>query len=451
MANPITGYTSSKADPLALHANVNPVGPDLQALNVASSEFVELITTDATEASSTVSSIVATAHVARVGDLLRFSSGTNNRVIVSVLAVTADSISLGQDLLAAPSPGDTFEILRYRNPTVSGSGGVSNQIADGVDPSVLASVSPVHLGRLALDTKSHTHAWYRGGDNTEAGSTNTVINAVAHLARVGDYLYWNAGGANNWGTESSVIAVTADTIILGQALLNTPTVGDSFYIYRHRTPLVYSDGSVICIGPNGSYLADYATQSSMYSIIVTSTPIDNQAFTDGTTRVQMIGYVFDDTAGTALTENDAAAARIDSKRAQVFVIEDGTTRNQKAAVNSSGQLAVASDLRRGQTILFANIDTATSGDQTIVAADGTKKVKLLSYALVASGTVAVRWKSASTNKSGAMSLIANTGISFGPTSPGQGHTLETAVNEALILNLSTNVQVSGHISYFLEA
>jgi hypothetical protein len=53
---------------------------------------------------------------------------------------------------------------------------------------------------------------------------------------------------------------------------------------------------------------------------------DNAGFTDGTTKVQPAGFIFDEAAGTALTENDAAAARIDSKRAQIGVIEDATTR-----------------------------------------------------------------------------------------------------------------------------
>jgi hypothetical protein len=69
---------------------------------------------------------------------------------------------------------------------------------------------------------------------------------------------------------------------------------------------------------------------------------DNAAFTDGTTRLDMAGHIFDETAGTALTENDAAAARIDSKRAQIMVIEDVTTRGttNRAGVNTSQALQV---------------------------------------------------------------------------------------------------------------
>ncbi len=67
---------------------------------------------------------------------------------------------------------------------------------------------------------------------------------------------------------------------------------------------------------------------------------DNAAFVDGTTPVETAGYIFDEVAGTALTENDAAAARIDSKRAQVGVLEDATTRGQRAAVSAANALKV---------------------------------------------------------------------------------------------------------------
>jgi hypothetical protein len=69
--------------------------------------------------------------------------------------------------------------------------------------------------------------------------------------------------------------------------------------------------------------------------------VDNNAFTDGTSSVGVVGYIFDETAGTALTENDTAAARIDTKRAQVHVLEDATTRGQRQAVDSSGRASVS--------------------------------------------------------------------------------------------------------------
>jgi hypothetical protein len=67
---------------------------------------------------------------------------------------------------------------------------------------------------------------------------------------------------------------------------------------------------------------------------------DNAGFTDGTTKLSMSGYIFDEVAGTALTENDAAAARIDAKRAQIGIVEDGTTRGRYATVTATNALKV---------------------------------------------------------------------------------------------------------------
>lgn len=87
---------------------------------------------------------------------------------------------------------------------------------------------------------------------------------------------------------------------------------------------------------------------------------DNAAFTDGTTRLNMAGFIFDEVAGTALTENDGAAARIDSKRAQVFTLEDATTRGRRATVNASNQLEVNAN-RTFATINHGSKSFATAG------------------------------------------------------------------------------------------
>lgn len=68
--------------------------------------------------------------------------------------------------------------------------------------------------------------------------------------------------------------------------------------------------------------------------------VDNAAFTDGTSRVVPQGQVFDEVAGTALTENDVAASRIDSKRATVGVIEDETTRGRRLTITAANAAKV---------------------------------------------------------------------------------------------------------------
>lgn len=75
--------------------------------------------------------------------------------------------------------------------------------------------------------------------------------------------------------------------------------------------------------------------------------VDNAAFTDGTTRLSPNAYIYDEVAGTALTENDAAAARIDEKRAQIGIIEDGTTRGRRATVTAQGALLAEGTVANG--------------------------------------------------------------------------------------------------------
>jgi hypothetical protein len=99
-------------------------------------------------------------------------------------------------------------------------------------------------------------------------------------------------------------------------------------------------GNPVLVGGTDGTNARYILLDTSGRQIAAGEVVDNAAFTDGTTRVLPAGFILDETAGTALTENDAAAARIDSKRAIVNVLEDATTRGQRAAVSSVGSLAV---------------------------------------------------------------------------------------------------------------
>lgn len=115
-------------------------------------------------------------------------------------------------------------------------------------------------------------------------------------------------------------------------------------VFKPGTTTVSGGGgpssNVTIIDPlNGSGYVEVAVQGTA-TVQDSQVVADNGAFTDGTTKVFAAGYIYDEVAGTALTENDAAAARVDAKRAQVFVIEDATTRGQRAAVDSSSNLAV---------------------------------------------------------------------------------------------------------------
>jgi hypothetical protein len=105
-------------------------------------------------------------------------------------------------------------------------------------------------------------------------------------------------------------------------------------------------------------------------------------------------------------------------------------------------------LANGLTILtpkFAKIDCASSGDNTIVALVGGKKIRVLRIVLVVTSAVTAKFKSSGgTDLTGPMALAANGGMgaSFCPLGA-----FETAVGEGLVLNLGSAVQASGNLTY----
>ncbi len=101
---------------------------------------------------------------------------------------------------------------------------------------------------------------------------------------------------------------------------------------------------------------------------------------------------------------------------------------------------------------FASISAASSGSNEIVAAVTGKRIKVLAYTVIAAGDVSITWRSASTAISGAMSIAQNGGAApaAGASGPlGFVPLLQTESGEALNLNLSSAVQVSGHLTYVL--
>ena len=94
------------------------------------------------------------------------------------------------------------------------------------------------------------------------------------------------------------------------------------------------------------------------------------------------------------------------------------------------------------------VSGATSGNNTLLAAVSGSKIRVLSYVLVAAGSVTARFESAAggTALTGVMSLIA--GVPLVVNLEREGH-FETAVSALLNMELSGAVQVSGHLTYCL--
>jgi hypothetical protein len=159
---------------------------------------------------------------------------------------------------------------------------------------------------------------------------------------------------------------------------------------------------------------------------------DDAAFTPGTSKVLAVGFQVDDDTTDLLDEGDVGAARITKER-KVRVV---------AAMDSASMQSGNDEV----TPKFAIIDAATSGDNTLLAAVASKKIRVLSLYLVASAAVTVRFESGAsgTALSGQLSLAANGGFVL-PYNP-VGH-FETATNTLLDLELSGAISVDGGFTY----
>jgi hypothetical protein len=145
----------------------------------------------------------------------------------------------------------------------------------------------------------------------------------------------------------------------------------------------------------------------------------------------------------------------------VSISPNSVNANGQATMTNSAPVAIASNqsqlpvglgtdtIYSGATALtpkFATIAASSSGNNTLIAAVTSKKIRVLSLSLMSNGTVNAKFQSGAggTDLTGLYYTAANTGfvLPFNPC----GH-FETASNTLLNLNLSGAVAVGGQITY----
>lgn len=379
------------------------------------------------------------------------------------------------------SSGDGTIISLLKKIAGSGTGGGPATIADG-DDTVEGAIAD---SAVITDTTGTVNGKLRGlvkwafermpaslGQKAMSASLPVVLasdQASVPVAATLSAETTKVIGTVNQGTSPWVTNDPGLPDTLGQKAMSGST---SVALASDQSALPITDNSGSLTVDNGG---TFAVQDSQ--VIA-----DNAGFTDGTSKVFMGGYILDETPGTALTENDAGAARMNANRAQVLVIEDDSTRGRRATVtagnalkvdasgvavpitDNSGSLTVdqatasnllgvayttTDGLYNGTTALtpkFAKIAVSSSGANTIVSAVTSKKLRVLSYVLVANGAVNAKWQShvTPTDLTGLSYLAANGGVSSGFCQFGH---FETVSGEALDLNLSGAVAVGGHLTY----
>ena len=104
------------------------------------------------------------------------------------------------------------------------------------------------------------------------------------------------------------------------------------------------------------------------------------------------------------------------------------------------------DIDNVYTVKWADINATASGDTTVVSLVSGKKIRVLQMGFSVSAAVNIAWKSgASTTKIAARSFPADGGHETGRVDP--GWVVETDSGDALVINLSTAVNVRGQVNY----
>lgn len=219
------GYSSqTKLDRLKSEfITVEPIRVEQNGLSVNAHVYVYEVGTDAVEAGSTVEQIVATAHAARKGDIIRFTSGALANTEVKVWAVETNSIEFAEDLPSVPANGVTFQILRHKYPTVGADGALAVSVTpspllftlDGADQEVVEdTVTPANNKPLPVKLVG------TGGDVTiTADNLNVQMSASGaspDSVRIGD------------GTEELSITASgqAEVAVTSALPAGTNNIGD---------------------------------------------------------------------------------------------------------------------------------------------------------------------------------------------------------------------------------
>ena len=220
----------------------------------------------------------------------------------------------------------------------------------------------------------------------------------------------------------------------------TNNIGDVDVLTLPADPLGANADAAVTAGSTGSISGKLRTISSDAAAIKTAVEIMDDWDESDRAKVNII-------AGQ--TGIEAGSGGVTGKTVRVALASDISI---PAGTNLVGKVSAGDDtsaIYNGTSALtpkFVIIDAATSGDNTILAAVTSKKIRVHALLLVAAGTVNVRFESGAggTALSGQMNLVANTGFVL-PYNPVGW--FETASNTLLNLELSAAISVDGLLVY----
>jgi hypothetical protein len=276
-----------------------------------------------------------------------------------------------------------------------------------------------------------TAAGYSDGTNLQAARVFDLDSGAGtqYVAGVGLRLS-ASGGSVEGGTATNPIRIdptgtTIQPINLGQIAGAVPSA-------TNPVPVRLTDGTAFL--SSGTEYTDGATAATPSGAAIFWQAAANAMHVVSATNPLPIG----DAGGSITVDNAGTFATQSTLQAGTALVGVAISPQQTGALYS-GTTAL--------TPKFAAISTAASGNTTVVAAVASKKIRVLSYRFQAGADADVKFRdnTAGVDLTGAMSTGAKGGGGGAAFSP-VGH-FETAAGNALSVNLSAAVQVSGHLTY----
>jgi hypothetical protein len=282
--------------------------------------------------------------------------------------------------------------------------------------------------------------------------------------------------------------VAADAAVAGRPVLEggrasdaTPTAvsadGDAVYAWRNRR----GAAKTVVVDDDGDSVMDGTTNSLRVNVVTGSAT--GTEYSEGTTALSITGVapMWEDTSdimravsaakpfpvnvvtgGTAGVQYDEGAT--DATITGTVAMWEDTSDTMRAAsvtkplpvqvVTSPGGSVLPDPIVDSSAVAvpikFASVNATADGDNTLVAAVTTKKLRVLGYALMATGAGTLQLKSAGSTVLG---RIRSSGDGAGASYAGgiDAPACETATNEALVLNNPAGVDTVGHVAYIEKA
>ena len=422
-------YTSATVD-AALPAGTNNIGdvdvlsivPGTGATNLGKAE-------DAVHSSGDVGVMAlavrqnSQSDLGADGDYVPFTVDDSGGVRVSIVAgagsggtATADDA----DFTAGTTQGTIVQGVYESSPT---------SVTDGDVGAV--GITQTRAMKVAIDSGGITG---RAEDAAHSsGHEGVVMLAVRRdTAAVGsdtdgDYSTINVDASGRVHVNVGALPASTNTIETVGDVAQDAAVGGNPLLMGGRA----STATPSAMSADGDAVYQWLTRNG--ASVVAGELVDDAAFTPGTSRVHPIGLQADESSTDSIDEGDIGAPRMSLDRKQYVIAHHETS-----TIYQNGT---------ARTPAFAIIDAATSGNNTLLSAQGSgNKIRVHALYLVAAGTVNARFESGAdgTALSGQMNLVANTGFVL-PYNP-LGW-FETAGNALLNLELSAAVSVDGGFQY----